>query len=140
MSKHALYPFFQPIYSEKGKRCYISGPMTGYPNENADEFNKAEKHMVALGYSVCNPIATSHWLGDLQHHEYLRFDFQRVLEADFLVALDGWEHSKGALAEILVATRIGLKVWRYSTFDNYDLVTYDDVAKAIGAEYSDVGN
>lgn len=137
--KHWITPFFQPIHSKKGKRVYVSGPMTGYPDENMDAFNEAEDALRNMGYSVCNPIATSGWLGDLKHHEYLRFDFQRVLEADFLVALDGWEHSKGALAEILVATRIGTKVWRWSTFENYDLITYEDVARAIGAEYGEDG-
>ena len=125
--KHTLTPFFQPIHSAKRKRVYVSGPMSGIPEGNAPAFAKASADLRLMGYSVCNPVETSDWLGELEHHEYLRFDFERVLEADFLVALDGWEHSKGALAEILVALRIGTKVWQWSNFEDYNRIRDTDV-------------
>lgn len=131
MSKNRLTPFFVPIEAGR-KRVYISGPMTGYKDSNEAAFAEASETLQFLGYSVCNPVETSEVLGELTHAQYLRFDFERVLEADFLVALDGWEQSKGALAELLVATRIGTKCWRWSTFDNYDLITADTVQRAIG--------
>lgn len=130
-NKRALYPFFKP--HDGTKNVYISGGMSGYPDDNAPSFEIAEAALQALGYAVCSPVRTSEWLGDLSHADYLRFDFERVLEADFLVALPGWETSLGALAEILVATRIGTKVWRWENFSNYDLVTYADVEAAISA-------
>ena len=132
MSKNRLTPFFVPITPEN-KRVYISGPMTGLKDSNAKAFDDAAVELILMGYSVCNPVDTSAVLGELTHAQYLRFDFERVLEADFLVALDGWEKSKGATAELLVATRIGTKCWRWSTFDRYDLITVEDVQKALGA-------
>ena len=132
MSKNRLTPFFVPIDSTR-KRVYVSGPMSGIENSNAEAFFEATVDLQKLGYSVCNPVDTSDLLGTLTHAQYLRFDFERVLEADFLVALDGWEQSKGATAELLVATRIGTKCWRWSTFDRYDLITVEDVQKALGA-------
>ena len=123
-------PFFQPYTGRK--RVYVSGPMTGYENENADAFEEAAVSLRHLGYMVCNPHDTSALLGKLSHSEYLRFDFQRVLEADFLVALPGWEDSLGALSEIMMAVRMDLKVWNWETFSDYDRITYSEVAAAIG--------
>ena len=129
MSKHRFTPFFQPY--DGGKRVYISGPMTGEPDAGAVHFNAAAAALRKLGYMVCNPVETSDLLGELSHAEYLRFDFERVLEADFLVALKGWEHSMGALAEILMAVRMGTKVWEWESFGNYDQITYEQVVEAI---------
>lgn len=133
MSKQAFYPFFKPYDARKGKRVYVSGPMTGYPKLNFPAFDEAAAGLRELGYAVCSPAETDKYLGvgALSHAQYLRFDFSRVLEADFLVALEGWEQSLGAISEILMAVRMGTKVWRWSTFEDYDRVTYNDVAEAI---------
>lgn len=139
MSKAAIFPFFTPLRSQRGKRVYVSGPMTGYENYNAEEFAAAARGLREMGYSVCNPVETSSWLGhDLSHADYLRFDFERVLEADFLVALAGWERSLGAISELLVATRIGTKCWYWPTFEDYDRITYENVAEAIAALHKGV--
>lgn len=132
--KHALTPFYRPHHTRRNKRVYVSGPMTGYESLNAPAFAEASETLREMGYSVCNPVETSDWLGhDLSHEEFLRFDFERVLEADFLVALPGWEGSVGSQAELLVATRIGIKCWRWDTFENYDRISYEDVAQAISS-------
>ena len=123
-------PFFQPYTGRK--RVYISGPMTGIVDSNELAFHEAAVTLRELGYMVCNPHETSSLLGSLSHADYLRFDFERVLEADFLVALPGWEHSMGALAEILMAIRMDTKVWKWSTFDNYDRIDYKEVAHWLG--------
>jgi hypothetical protein len=135
--KNAFTPFFKPYDAPKGKRVYVSGPMTGYDEYNFPAFAEAAKGLRELGYAVCSPAETDQFLGlgVMTHAQYLRFDFARVLEADFLVALDGWERSMGAISEILMAVRMGTKVWRWSTFNNYDLVTYDDVAQAVSDMY-----
>lgn len=131
MSRPDFSPWYKPYDSCKRKKAYISGPMTGYPDTNREAFAEAEDGLVEIGYAVCNPVKTSEWLGEMDHSDYLRFDFERILEADFLVALPGWELSLGAIAEILMATRMGVKVWRWENFEEYDLITYADVEKAI---------
>ena len=123
-------PFYTPTLVGR-KRVYVSGPMSGLPELNATAFDEAAEALRELDYAVCNPIETSQQLGKLSHAEYLRFDFQRVLEADFLVALDGWEDSVGARAEILMAIRMGTKVWDWATWGQYNLITEDDVTSAI---------
>lgn len=104
-------PFYQPFNG--GRRVYVSGPMSGYDNNNFDEFDKTATTLRKRGFSVCSPSDTDRWLGELSHAEYLRFDFARVLEADLLVALEGWDRSEGALAEIFVALRIGTPVYEW---------------------------
>ncbi len=111
---------------------YITGPMTGYPNANEIAFREAAEALRDFGYMVCNPVETSTLLGELTHAEYLRFDFERILEADFLVALPGWQDSLGALSEILMAVRMDVKVWSWETFHDYNRITYLEVAAAIG--------
>ena len=130
MGKNSFTPFFHP-YDRGLKRVYVSGPMTGKPNENEAAFTEATEELQFRGYAVCNPHDTSELLGELTHAQYLRFDFERVLEADFLVALLGWEESMGALSELLMAVRMGVKCWRWETFDNYDLITYQHIVGAI---------
>ena len=129
MSKNRFTPFFHPY--DGAKRVYVSGPMTGYKDQNEIAFRDATEALQLDGYMVCNPHETSDLLGELSHAQYLRFDFERVLEADFLVALPGWEKSMGALAEILMAIRIGVKVWRWETFSQYNLITYGHVIAAM---------
>lgn len=133
--KHALTPFYKPYGGRK--RAYVSGPMTGFVDDNEAAFAEATQALRDRGYSVCSPAETSEWLGkDLTHEEFLRFDFERVLEADFLVALPGWEHSLGALAELLVATRIGIKVWTWEGFERYEIITYPQVVEALAGHHS----
>ncbi len=112
--RHNLKPFYKPIDGHRGL-VYLSGPMTGIEEHNAVAFSVAAHDLRESGYAVCNPLETSEWLGALSHAKYMRFDFQRVLEADFVVALKGWENSPGARAEIYMATMMGTLVWTYNT-------------------------
>ncbi len=123
-------PFFTPTTSRRA-RVYISGPMTGIPGNNSGSFNRAAFKLRDMGYAVCSPIETSEFLGDLTHEQYLRFDFHRVLEADFLIALQGWHDSKGARAEILMALRMGVKVFEWKSWADRILITENQVADAI---------
>jgi hypothetical protein len=138
MSKHWLYPFFTPIGAPKGKRVYVSGPMTGYEDHNYPAFHQAATALRTLGYAVCNPAETDLALAssDQKLETYLRFDAERVLEADFLVALKDWERSRGATWEILTAVRIGTPVWGWENWHDYDRITEARVFAAISDLYS----
>lgn len=103
-----MTPFFTPMHL--GKKAYISGPMTGIPESNRAAFDQMALRLRQMGYAVCSPAETSDFLGELTHAEFLRFDLERVLEADLVVVLDGWQDSKGALAEIHAALVIGIGV------------------------------
>ena len=125
---HTITPFFTPLDAEES-RVYISGPMTGFPGSNGKEFAKKAATLRADGYAVCNPVETSIILGDLSHPDYLRFDFARLLEADWMFALSGWEDSSGARAEIYMAVSMGLGVW--SDYDLIHRVQLEEVIEAL---------
>jgi hypothetical protein len=110
--------------------------MTGIGDNNGPAFDKAATDLRAMGYAVCNPNETDQILGPLSFERYMRFDFARVLEADFLVALPQWERSRGALAEILVAIRIDTPVWGWENWSDYDRIREHRVNAAIADLYS----
>lgn len=140
MSKNWLYPFFTPIHSRKGKRVYVSGPMTGFDDYNYPAFHAAAAALREMGYAVCNPAETDNALATIdpnnRYTTFLRFDAERVLEADFLVALPQWERSRGAQWEILTAIRIGTAVWGWENWKDYDRITEARVFAAIADLYS----
>lgn len=124
-----LTPFYTPVGNLK--RVYISGPMTGYEDNNIPAFEAAAKKLRHLSYSVCSPAETSTFLGwDLAHEDYMRFDFERILEADFVAVLPGWEDSKGARAEIAMALHIGISCWPFGDWGHSARITLDDFARA----------
>jgi hypothetical protein len=92
------------------ERVYISGPMTGLPGFNFDNFNRVAKNLRAFGYEVLNPAENFSGKTNLPRDEYMRKDLQNVMGVKVIVALDGWTESKGALTEIRVAREIGIDV------------------------------
>jgi hypothetical protein len=81
--------------------------MTGYPDFNFPAFNEAADFLKSVGYDVFNP-ADRGIVPGWEHSDYLRYDIPKVLEADLLVMLPGWENSKGAALEHHIATVLGL--------------------------------
>lgn len=90
---------------------YISGPMTGLPNFNFDNFNRVAKYLRALGYEVINPAENFNGKTDLPRDEYMREDIKNVMDANTIVVLDGWTESKGAVTEVRIAREIGLDIY-----------------------------
>lgn len=102
------------------KRAYISGPMTGFENFEAN-FNTAEEALVDAGYQVVNPAKipmddyilegveklvgqNADWVS------YLFRDLTFILACTHILFLPGWTHSFGAKVEFFFATKIGLKI------------------------------
>jgi hypothetical protein len=104
---------------------YIAGPMSGYPEWNFPAFFDAERRLLARGYAVANPARydrdqlgfdpTTDMLDTVKNKDYflresLRWDFEQLTQADAIHMLAGWEASKGATAEKLIAEKLGLQV------------------------------
>jgi hypothetical protein len=102
---------------------YISGPMRDKPLYNFPAFFKAAMTLRSLGHVVYNP---AEW--DMAHGfdpskslkdngfmlgDAMTRDFKQILGASAIVMLDGWEESRGANAELLVATHCGKHVYAY---------------------------
>ena len=91
------------------KRIYLSGPMTGLPDDNHPAFDAEAARLRALGYEVVNPAEINAGT-NLPWHECLRRDLQEMLGCDAVALIDGWYDSLGAHLELHVAHRVGLKI------------------------------
>ena len=108
----------------KGRRVYLSGPMTGLPDWNRAAFDDAEKRLRELGaqepYNPANFIdrfeSLSHAvcmyrsLVELVDEEWSTEPGYPTPWYDVLVSLPGWEKSAGARLEREVAVACGIEV------------------------------
>ena len=113
-----------------GARVYLSGPMTGFPDWNAEAFREAEAFCRAHGAkTVYNPCSV-HWSHDpdgMTHEEAMCLSLRRMLAPghddiactrpghvsrpafDLVVPLDGWQRSEGARVEVMAAASCGIR-------------------------------
>ena len=87
------------------KRVYVSGPMTGIPEYNAPAFQKA---YFDLQEADCFPVLPAPFVDGKAYEEYLRDDIKILLDCDGIYMLDGWQDSKGARLEHMVALACGI--------------------------------
>jgi len=95
----------------KAPAIYISGPMTGLPNLNMEAFNDAEDKLRKAGWSdIRNParLAVNEY-ENLPRSLYLRSDLRQLLDCQAILLLRGWERSKGARLEALIADEVGIR-------------------------------
>lgn len=87
---------------------YISGPMSGLPEYNKPAFFLAEKIISTLiGAQVLNP---AHQPSGHSWGEYMRRDIDLLSRATAVLALPGWQQSRGARIEINWAIQAGLTI------------------------------
>jgi hypothetical protein len=91
-------------------RVYISGPMTGMPEDNFPAFEEAAKRWRSWGWDVSNPAENFGGRRDLARASYMRADMMMLATCDAIAMLPGWEKSRGAKAEYYMAHEIGLRV------------------------------
>jgi len=97
------------LRSERANRIYVAGPMTGIEDFNFPAFNAAAEALRAAGYIVENPA--DHGLVEgADWADYLAYDLTRLGLCDTIYLLPGWEKSKGAQLELLIAERLGMAV------------------------------
>lgn len=97
---------------------YISGRMTGVEDHGTSAFADAREKLRSEGFTVLCPseASISHNASEKRSREFhLRRDISMVLLADQVCVLPGWELSKGAAIEVMVAVALGIKVWEYDT-------------------------
>jgi nucleoside 2-deoxyribosyltransferase len=101
------------------KTIYIAGPMSGYPEFNYPAFDMAEKVLRKVGFDVFNPatndanvkkMGEAYANGDSvgvnkvrDFREVYLWDITKVIEADGIYMLMGWQFSPGAIGEHSVA-------------------------------------
>jgi hypothetical protein len=111
---------------------YIAGPMTGLPDYNWPAFRLWTRRLRDVGYAVVSPVELVEQWRD-QSKPFTRDDYHRAMRDGFraivghahiahdgfdegdgpvdgLAYLDGWNRSRGALAEVHVANMTGVEV------------------------------
>lgn len=92
-------------------RIYISGPISGMPDLNREAFANAATYLRARGNDVVSPHEIiSHERAEREAWEwadYMREDIKALMTCDAIYMLDGWERSKGARIEHMLARQLG---------------------------------
>ena len=118
-------------------KVYIAGPMSGKPQYNFPAFDAVAFDWREHGNVVASPpdITRAFWWdrfgrqynpetdraewGDAVTCELFKRDLAAVCDADVIVVLDGWEHSRGARIEVAVANALRKRVVSASTLCDY---------------------
>ena len=116
---------------------YIAGPMTGHDRYNEAAFLAARDALKHRGHNVITPFDLNDmvWFRNTGRHfdpgtdkcdwdtpehatilrEMLTEDMVAVLAADAVYVLPGWQRSRGATVEVLVAQNANIPVIEYAT-------------------------
>lgn len=90
------------------KIIYLSGPMSGLPNLNFDEFHKIAAEIRTRGFEIINPAEIEQ--PDKSWNPCMRRDIVELMRADTIALLKGWKNSAGARLEITIAEALGMKI------------------------------
>ena len=91
-------------------KIYLSGPMTGLPENNHPLFNATAKTLRDRGFEVYNPAENDAGSRDKDRKFYLRLDLESLAKAEAIVLLPGWQGSAGTRLELTVAKALELEV------------------------------
>lgn len=91
-------------------KVYISGPINGIENNNAEAFKNAENLLRFNGYEAISPLkAASVLSSNSTWKDYMIFDIKLLMECDYIYMLPNWTKSKGALLEKMIADGLQIK-------------------------------
>lgn len=96
------------LRTDRARRVYIAGPMTGLPGYNFDAFNAKAAELRAEGWHVENPAEHGH-IDGAGWADYLRWDISRIATCGSIFLLPGWSASKGATLEVLIGKALGVQ-------------------------------
>jgi hypothetical protein len=89
-------------------KFFISGPITGYPNQNRESFARAEQYLTEEGMIVINP---SMFPIGFTHEQYMKWCKVILDDCDSIYMLDGWQESQGAIEEYHYARNFGKDIF-----------------------------
>lgn len=112
---------------------YLSGPISGMPNNNQEVFDRAEAFWRSQGWAVINPLKLPDPTEDIDDavekfqrtHEELSWilwvmkGITYMLKADAICLLEGWEESYGSMIEAIVANKLGFNFWFQEIKDDF---------------------
>lgn len=101
---------------EEKKRCYISGKITGLPNEVATQnFREASLYARFLGYIPVNPMNIVSDTKEPKNEKdkwswYMKADLKEMMDCDAILMQENWKDSKGAIIEHNLAKDLGFTI------------------------------
>ena len=117
-------------------RIYLSGPMTGYEGFNYAAFDTHAARLREAGYEVVSPA--ENFGGADTHPEgrkaFMRLDMEHVLSVDAVAVLPGWEKSKGAQLEVLMARELELPILDVETMQPYSETVLQEAQRLVGGD------
>jgi len=111
------------------KKVYVSGPITGEPDGNKEEFAAGTTKMRDLGFEVVSPSeldATKNLIaaklaavmpGGDEWAKLVAGDIAHVMAVDAIVMLPGWTRSQGAKSEAWLAVTLNKPVYYIETLE-----------------------
>lgn len=86
-------------------RVYVAGGMSGLPLNNFPAFFEAAEYLESWGFDVENPATNPK---QRSWSDYMRIAITQLLTCDSIALLEGWQLSKGARLEALIARQLGI--------------------------------
>lgn len=110
-------------------RLYLAGPMTGYKDFNYPAFHERAARLRYQGHEVINPAENEGGDTSRPWAFYMRQDIAHVLSVDAVAVLPGWQASKGASLEVVVARAIDIPVLDAETLEPFSETILEEAAR-----------
>ncbi len=122
---------------KKALSVYMSGPMTGLPNNNVEAFNSYTKQWNDAGYVIVNPASFEEKAKET-YTDWLKRDVSCLINSCNAIAMmPGWEKSNGARLEYSVACSLGYLVFDATQPGKPFLVPEEEVDNRTVCEIAD---
>ncbi|MBY0548678.1 MAG: DUF4406 domain-containing protein [Candidatus Obscuribacterales bacterium] len=96
-----------PTLNLNDASVYLSGKMTGLPDDGKALFNQEAARLRSLGFRVFNPAEQP---DQASWEAYMKRDMAALVECDLVATLDNWHDSRGARLEVFLARELGIAV------------------------------
>lgn len=92
---------------------YLAGPITGIPDFR-ERFAQATNEVLLLGHTPISPLEVCTQAGLTEgvdsYRAFMVADIRALLACEGLYALVGWENSKGARLEHMIAAALNMEI------------------------------
>ena len=98
----------------KTTTVYLSGPMSGLPDNNFPTFHAAAHALRKIGYEVVNPAEFTTDVNGLDSdaawRKFMQEDIKALVDCQAIVMLPAWAESRGATLERHIAQGLSMRV------------------------------